>query len=91
MKRLLLSAVLVLFTSVIASAQPQGRPQGQQPAEPVSAASLTVLVDQLIELFPRVNGEIVDVKGDSVTLDVGLKNGVHPGLELEVFREGAEI
>jgi hypothetical protein len=90
-KRLLLSAVLVFFTSVIASAQPQGRPQGQQPAEPVSAASLTVLVDQLIELFPRVDGEIVDVKSDSVTLDVGRKNGVHPGLELEVFREGAEI
>ena len=91
MKRLLLSAALVLFTSALASAQPQGRPQGQQPAEPVSAASLTVLVDQLVELFPRVDGEIMDVKGDSVTLDVGLKNGVHPGLELEIFREGAEI
>jgi hypothetical protein len=90
-KRLLLSTVLVLFASALASAQPQGRPQGQQPAEPVSAASLTVLVDRLVELFPRVDGEIVDVKGDSVTLDVGLKNGVHPGLELEIFREGAEI
>jgi len=90
-KRLLLSTVLVLFTSVIASAQPQGRPQGQQPAEPVSAASLTVLVDQLVDLFPKVDGEIVDVKGDSVTLDMGRKNGVQPGLELEVFREGKEI
>ena len=91
MKRLLLSAVLVLFTSALVSAQPQGRPQGQQPAEPISAASLTVLVDQLVDLFPKVDGEVVDVKGDSVTLDVGLKNGVHAGLELEVFREGAEI
>ncbi len=90
MRRLGLPAALILFAATIASAQTQGQPQAQ-PQVPVSAASLTVLVDQLVDLFPKVDGEIMDVKGDSVTLDVGRKNGVQPGLEIEVFREGAEI
>jgi hypothetical protein len=86
----LLVFVLVGAASVQAQTPPASR-QGQQPGEPVSAASLTVLVDQLVDLFPKVDGEIVDVKTEGVTLDVGLKNGVRPGLELEVFREGKEI
>ena len=95
MRRFALSAVIVFCVAAVAGAQSQGQPPSQPKAQPssapVSAASLTVLVDQLIELFPRVDGEIVDVKGDSVTLDVGRKHGVHVGLELEIFREGAEI
>lgn len=95
MRRLGFPAILVLLLVTAASAQapspPAGRPQGQQPSEPVSAASLTVLVDQLVDRFPKVDGEIVEVKADGVMLDVGRKHGVQPGLELEVFREGKEI
>lgn len=55
------------------------------------AAPLTALVDQLVDLFPKVSGEIIEIRGDVMTLDVGRKDGVHPGLELEVYREGREI
>ena len=91
MGRFSLPAILLLVLVTAASAQTPGQSPGQQPPAPVSAASLTVLVDQLVDLFPKVDGEIVDVKADSVTLDVGRKHGVQPGLDLEVFREGKEI
>jgi hypothetical protein len=48
-------------------------------------------VDQLLDLFPKVAGEIIEVRGDTLTLDAGRKDGVRAGLELEVYREGREI
>ena len=95
MRRLLLSAALVLGLSALALAQqaapPQGQAPGQPAGQPATAASLTALVDQLLDLFPRVAGEILETRAGAVTLDVGRKSGVGPGLELEVYREGREI
>lgn len=64
----------------------------QQPGETSGpAVPLTVLADQLVDLFPKVSGEVIEVQGGSLTLGVGRKDGVQPGLELELFREGREI
>jgi len=83
--RSLLGVGLVLVAAATGSAE-------QQPAEaPVPAVSFTVLVDQLVALFPKVEGEVLEVQGKTLTLSVGRRDGVPPGLELELFREGREI
>jgi hypothetical protein len=48
-------------------------------------------VDDLVGLFPKVQGEVVEVRDATLTLDVGKKDGARLGLEVELFREGREI
>jgi hypothetical protein len=81
------SALLLLVG--VALAQPQS--QAPAPAIPPVAAPLTALVDDLVDLFPKVQGEVVEVRDLTLTFDVGKKDGVRPGLEMELFREGREI
>lgn len=88
--RLLGAAVIVSLLGLAASLPAQQQPP--PPAESSApAAPITVLVDQLVALFPRVEGEVLEVQGSTVTLSVGQKDGVRTGLELTVFREGREI
>jgi len=68
-----------------------GAPVTSAPPPVPVAAPLTALVDQLLDIFPKVDGEVLEVRGDTLTLDAGKKNGVQLGLELEVFRQGREI
>jgi len=82
-----------LLARDLACAQSEpGQPSSGPAAAPAPvAAPLTALVDQLLDLFPKVTGEIVEVRGDTLTIDAGKKDGVQPGLELEIYREGREI
>jgi hypothetical protein len=69
-------------------------PWAQTPARQApttSAAPLQAIVSQIIALFPRVSGEVVEVQGTSVTLSVGKRDGVVTGLELSLYREGREL
>ncbi len=86
---ILAQATPVLLAVGLAWAQPQA--QAPSPATPPVAAPFTALVDDLVGLFPKVKGEIVEVSDTTLTLDVGRKNGVRPGLEVELYREGREI
>ena len=70
---------------------PGPSPSGQAPAPAPVAAPLTLLVDQLVDLFPKVAGEVLEVRDGSLTLDAGRKDGMRSGLDLEVYREGREI
>jgi hypothetical protein len=54
-------------------------------------ASLGVLVDQVLGLFPKVDGEILEVQGQTLTLSLGRRDGVLAGLELSLYREGREL
>jgi hypothetical protein len=85
----LLIALGLLGTGWLAWAQPQERtsPQGAPPV----AAPLTALVDDLVGLFPKVQGEVVEVRDATLTLAVGKKDGARRGLEVELYREGREI
>jgi hypothetical protein len=87
--RMLAQAALVLLAGGFAWAQPQGQPPS--PGTPPVAAPLTVLVDDLVGLFPTVRGEILEVRDATLTLDVGRRDGARPGLEVELYREGREI
>jgi hypothetical protein len=80
--------ILALLAAGITSAQ---QPGPQAPPAPVGAAPLTALVDQLVNLFPKLEGEVVEVRDGALTLGANVKAGARPGLEVELFREGREI
>src|SRR2546421_6087613 len=54
-------------------------------------ASMNVLVEQVLSLFPKVDSDVLEVAGDVVTLSAGRRDGVVPGIELSVYREGREL
>jgi hypothetical protein len=60
---------------------------GAQTAPP----TLGVLVDQVQALFPKVDGEVIEVQNGAVTLSLGSKDGLVPGVELSLYRQGREL
>ena len=85
-----ISLALLLGPIGLALAQPKSTPpDAQGPAAP--AVPMTVLADQLVDLFPKVEGDVLEIQGNTVTLGAGRKDGLRPGLEMALFREGREI
>lgn len=70
--------LLILAAAVGASAQ-------------TAPPTLGVLVDQVVALFPRVNAEVLEAQGGTVTLSLGQRDGLVAGLELSLYREGREL
>jgi hypothetical protein len=69
-------------------------PWAQTPARQAptaSSAPLQAIVNQVVALFPRVAADVIEVQGTTVTISVGKREGVVPGLELSLFREGREL
>jgi hypothetical protein len=86
-----LSAFMVMLAVILGSASfPWAQTPARQAPAP-SSAQLQAIVNQVVGLFPRVSGEVVEVQGTTVTLSVGKRDGVVPGLELSLFREGREL
>jgi hypothetical protein len=56
-----------------------------------AAPTLGVLVNQVVALFPRVDGDVLEVQGETVTLSIGQRDGLVPGVELSLYREGREL
>src|SRR6185295_255240 len=56
-----------------------------------TAPSVGVLVDQVQALFPKVDGEVIEVQHGTVTLALGSKDGLVPGVELSLYRQGREL
>ena len=56
-----------------------------------SPSSISVLVDQVRDRFPKVDGDVVEVQDKTVTLSLGKKDGLSAGIELSVYREGREL
>jgi hypothetical protein len=87
-----LLAILVAGSAAAQSQTPPQAPNGQNgPTGPTSSAPMTALVDQLMDLFPKVEGEVLEVRDTSLTLGAGAKEGARPGLEVELYREGRAI
>src|SRR5437899_7375919 len=53
--------------------------------------TLGVLVNQILALFPKVDGEGLEVQGTTVTLSLGQRDGLVAGVELTAYREGREL
>ena len=89
-----LSSIAVVLATVImvllpAASVPWAQAPSRTPAVP--SASLVAIADQVTALFPRVSGDVIEVQGSTVTLGIGKRDGVQPGLELALFRQGREL
>jgi len=80
------SSARIVALGVLAALWGSGT-SGAQPAPP----SLGVLVDQVQALFPKVDGEVIEVQSGTVTLALGNKDGLVPGVELALYRQGREL
>jgi hypothetical protein len=63
---------------------------GGASAQPASL-TLGVLVNQILALFPKVDGEVLEVQGTTLTLSLGQRDGLVAGVELTAYREGREL
>src|SRR5437870_5437810 len=64
---------------------------GTSGAQMASPPSLGVLVDQVLALFPKVDGEVIEIQGSTITLSLGSRDGLIPGVELALYRQGREL
>ena len=81
--------LLAVFAAGNAAAQSPAAPA--PPPGPTTSAPMTALVDQLLDLFPKFEGEVLEVRPGALTLGAGSKAGARTGLDVELFREGREI
>jgi hypothetical protein len=64
---------------------------GTLKAQTTSPPSLGVLVEQVQALFPKVDGEVIEVQSGTVTLALGSRDGLLPNVELALYRQGREL
>jgi TolB-like protein len=66
-----------------------GAPAAAQEAAYGSAAA--EIAERVSAAFPKVSGQVIGLEKERVILDLGGKDAVIPGLELQVYREGQEF
>lgn len=64
-------------------------------AEPAKSAdrlrSLGDIASEVASYFPKVEARVLDASGDRLTISLGKKGGLVPGMVLSIWREGREI
>lgn len=78
----LLSVVLSIGFPAIAAEKPLGVEE---------YTSIEELAVALSSYFPKVQGDVKAVEGDRLTLSLGKKDGLLPGMMLTLWRDGKEI
>jgi hypothetical protein len=66
-----------------------GSPTAAQ--EPAFGTAAAEIAERIEAAFPKVTGRVIGLERERVLLDLGEKDKVIPGLELQVFREGQEF
>ena len=84
MKKICIVFLLVLSTAAFANAA--AKPLGVE-----EYTSIDQLATEIASYFPKVQGEVKTVKGDRLTIALGTKDGLMPGVELTLWRDGKEI
>jgi hypothetical protein len=78
--------IVVLAFVLISSLAFADRPLG-----PVEMTSVDELAYAIAAYFPKVQGAVTAVHGERLTLALGEKNGIMPGMVLTVWRDGSDI
>src|SRR2546427_1520713 len=90
--RAALVAPVILLVAILGGVSDlRGQAPARQGPAPAPSAALQAIVNQVVALFPRVSAEVIEVQGTAVTLSIGKRDGVLPGMELSLFREGREL
>ncbi len=75
-------AVLMLATAAFAFDKPLG---------PEEFTSVDDLAFAISSYFPKIQGTVKAIQGESLTISLGRKDGTVPGMVLSLWREGADI
>lgn len=59
--------------------------------EPAYGTAAGEIAARIAAAFPKVTGRVIGLERERVLLDLGAKDQVIPGLELQVYREGQEF
>src|SRR5262249_5801336 len=51
-------------------------------------ATFGLVLQEVVQAFPPVEGLVVAVEGDRIYLDLAERDGVRPGQEFTIFRKG---
>lgn len=60
-------------------------------AQSPSPSPLSALVTEVLALFPKVDGDVIEVRPGEVTIALGKREGIQPGIELSLYRPGREL
>ena len=90
LRSIVVPATIAILVSLLGFDTLSAQGPSHRTANPPSAP-LVAIAEQVSALFPRVSGEVIEVQGSSVTLGIGKRDGVQPGLELALFRQGREL
>lgn len=62
-----------------------------RPLGPEEFRSIDELATEIMTYFPKVQGEVKTVQADRLTIALGKKEGLMPGMALTLWRDGKEI
>ena len=65
--------------------------QAAEQQEPAFGSAATEIADKIAAAFPKVSGQVIGLERERILLDLGAKDQVIPGLELQVYREGQDF
>jgi hypothetical protein len=82
---------LFLLFLLFAAAVGTGAAASETPLGVEEIASVDELAAGILSYFPRVQGEVKAVHGDRLTISLGTKNGIAPGVMLTLWRDSREI
>ena len=80
------SVIVLLLVSLLSSPAFADKALG-----PEEFTSIDELAYAIAAYFPKVQGSVMAVQGDRLTLALGAKHGLVPGMELTLWRDGREI
>ena len=67
------------------------RPPATLAQEMASSRAAEEAATRLAQAFPTLQGSVVGIDGDRVLIDLGSKQKVYKGMELQVYREGEDV
>jgi hypothetical protein len=77
--------------SVAAALWGLGWASGVAAQEAAYGSAATEIAELIAAAFPKVTGQVIGLERERVLLDLGAKDAVIPGLELQIYREGQEF
>lgn len=80
--------VLIILVSALIAAPVV---HAESPLGPDEFSSTDELALAIAAYFPKVKGEVTDVRGTQLTINLGKKDGIVPNMELSLWREGREL
>lgn len=77
--------------SVVAALWVLGWASGVAAQEAAYGSAAAEIAERIAAAFPKVTGQVIGLERERILLDLGTKDAVIPGLELQVYREGQEF